>query len=52
MKLRGLCADKYYKCEETGQIYSGALLMKAGLNLNDYDDYDGESYALHFSEVK
>ncbi|MBQ2759588.1 MAG: alpha-galactosidase [Clostridia bacterium] len=52
IKLRGLCADKYYKCEETEQIYSGALLMRAGLNLNDYDDYDGESYALHFSEVK
>ncbi len=52
IKLRGLDKDKYYICEENSQIYSGALLMNAGMNLKDYPYYDGTSYALHFSEVK
>jgi alpha-galactosidase len=33
LKLKGLDADKMYKDEETGEVYSGALLMNAGINL-------------------
>ncbi len=48
LKLKGLDAEKYYKCEETGEIFSGALLMNAGIALYDYPDGDGESFVLHF----
>lgn len=48
LKLKGLAKDKYYKCEETGEIFSGALLMNAGIALYDFPDGDGESFVLHF----
>lgn len=51
IKLRGLEKEKYYKCEENGEIYSGALLMNAGLSLKKYPYSDGASYTLHFNEV-
>ncbi len=52
IKLKGLDPEKYYKCLENGETYSGALLMNAGISLFDYPDRDGDSYALHFDEVK
>ena len=52
IKLKGLVADKYYKCLEDGEVYSGALLMKAGISLYNYPVGDGESFNLHFEEVK
>ncbi len=52
IKLKGLDAEKYYKCLEDGEVYSGALLMNAGISLYHSPDYDGESFALHFEEVK
>ena len=51
LKLKGLDADRYYKCEETGEVFSGALLMNAGVSLYDYPDGDGESYVLHFESI-
>lgn len=51
LKLKGLDADRYYKCEETGDVFSGALLMNAGVSLYDYPDGDGESYVLHFESI-
>ncbi len=52
IKLKGLDAEKYYKCDADGEIYSGALLMKAGLSMYYYPVGDGESYSIHFEEVK
>lgn len=52
IKLKGLDPDKYYKCDRNGEIYSGALLMKAGLSMYHLPVGDGESYAIHFEEVK
>ncbi len=52
IRFKGLDPDKYYKCLEDGEIYSGALLMNAGISMFDYPDRDGESFALHFEAVK
>ncbi|MBQ6898390.1 MAG: alpha-galactosidase [Clostridia bacterium] len=52
IRLKGLDPDKYYKCLEDGEIYSGALLMNAGIAMYNYPDRDGESFALHFEAVK
>ena len=52
LKLRGLDKNKFYKDEESGEIYSGALLMNAGLNITGKIQRDGESLMLHFTEVK
>ena len=50
-RFRGLDAGKLYRVEETGKVYSGALLMNAGLNLTDFPDGTGTSFTLHFKEV-
>lgn len=52
VKLKGLDPDKYYKCDTNGEVYSGALLMKAGFSLYHYPVGDGESYAIHFEAVE
>ena len=52
LKLRGLDKNKFYKDEATGEIYSGALLMNAGLNITGKATEDGDSFTLHFTEVK
>ncbi len=51
LRLQGLKPDSIYKDEATGDTYSGAYLMNAGLNLNDYLEKDGDSYILHLIEV-
>lgn len=48
LKLKGLDPEKYYTLEETGETYSGALLMNAGITLFHMPENDGESKALHF----
>ncbi len=48
LKLRGLDKDKYYVDDETGEVYSGALLMNAGLCLNRYKNSDGSSFKKYF----
>ena len=51
LKLQGLNPQSIYKDEATGDTYSGAYLMNAGLNLIEYLDEDGDSYILHLTEV-
>ena len=51
LKLKGLDPEKYYRCEQTGEIASGALLMRAGLNISRLPRWDGESYILYFTAV-
>lgn len=48
LKLKGLDPEKYYVDDESGEVYSGALLMNAGLNLSDYPSYDGDSFKIYF----
>lgn len=48
IRLKGLDPEKYYRCEQTGEVYSGALLMNAGLSLYEYPHGDGESFTLYF----
>ena len=50
--LRGLDPEKRYTDEETGETYSGALLMHAGINLSPASGRwpeDGESLVKHFT---
>ncbi len=49
LKLKGLDAEKMYRCESTGEVYSGALLMNLGINLSGELRFDGESTVLHFT---
>jgi alpha-galactosidase len=51
VKLRGLDPEKLYRSSDDGRVYSGALLMNAGVNLcKGYTD--GDSLIIHFTEVK
>lgn len=52
LRLKGLDPDKLYREEESGEVYSGASLMYAGLNLIGTDLSDGSSFKLYFKEVK
>ena len=51
IKLRGLDPEAYYECDLTGEIYSGAALMNAGIVLSDEARNDGESIKLYFKAV-
>lgn len=49
--LPGLDPEKFYTDEETGKVYSGALLMHGGLDLSSYDfgeNGDGTSIVKYF----
>ncbi len=48
IRLKGLKPDTYYRLTETGEVYSGALLMNAGLNVSRYPSSTGDSFVLHF----
>lgn len=50
VKLRGLDPEKYYEDTDTGEVYSGALLMHAGINLSWEHIFvaDGSSTVKHF----
>ena len=50
LKLRGLDKNKMYRCEKTGEVFSGALLMNSGINLSNLR-YTGDSIAMHFTAV-
>ncbi len=47
LRLKGLDSKKLYEIEETGDTYSGAFLMNAGLNLTHRQNGDGTSYLIH-----
>lgn len=51
LKLKGLDKLAFYKNEADGEIYSGAILMNAGINLAERYDRDGDSIAFHFVRV-
>lgn len=51
IKLKGLDPKKYYKNGTTGQIYSGALLMNAGINLTYMSNNDGDSEIIFFKSI-
>ena len=44
--------DKLYRDDDNGEIYSGALLMNAGVNLTDRGLNAGMSFIKYFTEVK
>ena len=48
LRVRGLDPNKMYTDTETGEVYSGALLMRAGINLTDKLYDDGESVVKYF----
>jgi alpha-galactosidase len=52
-RLRGLDPEKNYKDEETGEVYSGALLMYAGINISGdgWERPDGDSLVKYFTAV-
>jgi hypothetical protein len=49
--LKGLDENAYYKEEECGKIYSGALLMQVGLNLSNQINYTYGSKKWFFTKV-
>lgn len=51
VRLRGLDPEKIYENEETGERFSGALLMNAGINCSDIAVHDGESKVLLFRAI-
>lgn len=52
IKMKGLDPEKMYRDETDGEIYSGALLMNAGINLTDGTLSAGRSFIRCFTEVK
>ena len=52
VKLQGLDPEKMYQNDLTGEICSGALLMKAGLVLTNVAEETGHSVKIYFTEVK
>lgn len=51
LKLKGLDKDKYYKHEESGQVFSGAFLMNNGIHIPSlWGDF--QSYIAHFTAVE
>jgi len=49
LRLRGLDPNTLYKDSDTGEVYSGALLMNAGINLTDKVYNDGDSIVKYFT---
>ena len=52
IKLKGLDPDKYYMDDETDEVYSGALLMNAGLCFPNEDISDGASFVRYFKAIE
>lgn len=50
-QLKGLDPEKMYRDEESGRVYSGALLMAAGLDLSQPwpGQEDGSSVTVHLT---
>ncbi|MBQ7046580.1 MAG: alpha-galactosidase, partial [Oscillospiraceae bacterium] len=51
-KFKGLDPDKYYECDYDGKIYSGSILMNAGINLTYRIDGTGDSMKIYLKEVR
>ena len=50
LKAKGLDKNKTYILEDTGEEFSGAFLMNAGINLTHRENGDGSSYVIHIVE--
>ena len=44
IKLKGLCPDKKYQCEELGMTLSGRTLMTCGIDIGLHGDYASATY--------
>lgn len=51
LKLQGLDPEKRYQLAGTDEIYSGALLMYAGVDVSERADRDGDSLKLLFTAI-
>lgn len=51
IKLKGLSDEKMYKDNDTGEIYSGTLLMNAGFNFTDEGLFAGDSIVKYFTQI-
>ncbi len=51
LRLKGLDPAKYYRLEETGEVFSGALLMNAGISLFNMPNEDGYSKTFYFTQA-
>ncbi len=51
IRLRGLEPEAYYKDTETGKVFSGAMLMNAGIVFTDIAQGTGESAVIHIEKV-
>lgn len=52
IRLKGLDENKLYVNEADGQVYSGALLMNAGVNLTELAELEcGTNFMVHFKEI-
>lgn len=51
VRMQGLDPERMYEDDSTGEVFSGALLMNAGLNLTDAIDYDGASIVKYFKAI-
>ncbi|MCX7657839.1 MAG: GH36 C-terminal domain-containing protein, partial [Oscillospiraceae bacterium] len=49
IRLKGLDENAFYKNEETGEVFSGAVLMNAGININVNHDFEAKLF--HFVRV-
>ena len=52
LKIKGLDKNKTYIREDTGEKFSGAFLMNAGLNLTNMPDCEHDSYLIHLTAEK
>ena len=52
IKLKGLDPEKYYIDEDTDEVYSGALLMNAGICLPNAEHNDGQSFIKYFKAAE
>ena len=50
LRLKGLNPDACYTVEETGRVFTGALLMNFGINLAEMPCGTNDSYKLHLVE--
>ena len=51
LRLKGLDAGAEYRLTKTGEVYSGALLMRAGISMYRYPVADGDSAMLCFEKI-
>ena len=52
VRLKGLKEDSLYRERKSGRVYSGALLMNAGINLTYTANSDGDSVVMFFDEER